>query len=137
MLYQRDLELWFKPMISTSRISLALSINLIRNRQTSSSHSTLSNTLCLKQWSSKMEYLISLSNLLMRRTGSISISCFTKLHNRSNILSRKLRFKTLFILAEYVLSMINKWYCLNAATLISIMTFANNASADISLMKFK
>jgi hypothetical protein len=137
MLYQRDLEHLFKPMISTSKISLALSINLIRNRMTSSSHSTLSNTLCLKQWSSKMEYLISLSNLLMRRTGSISISCFTKLHNRSNILSRKLRPKSLFILAEYVLSMTNRWHCLNAATLISIMTFANNASADISLMKFK
>ena len=137
MLYQRDLELWFKPMISTSRISLALSINLIRNRQTSSSHSTLSNTLCLKQWNSKMEYLISLSSLLMRRTGSISISCFTKLHSLSNTLSRKLQLKTLFILAEYVLSLINQWYYLNAATLISIMTCANNASADISLMKFK
>jgi hypothetical protein len=137
MLYQRDLELWFKPMISTNRISLVLSINLIRNRMSSSSHSTMSNTLCLKQWNSKMEYSISLSNLLMRRTGSISISCFTKLHNRSNILSRKLQLKTLFILAEYVLSMIYQWNYLNAATLISIMKFANNASADISLMKFK
>jgi hypothetical protein len=137
MLYQRDLEHWFKPMISTNKISLALSINLIRNRQTNSSHSTLSNTLCLKQWNSKMEYLISLSNLSMRRTGSISISCFTKLHNHSNTLWRKLLFKTLSILAEYVLSMINQWYCLYAAILISIMIFANNVSADISLMKFK
>jgi hypothetical protein len=124
-------------MISTSRISLALSINIIRNRQTSSSHSTLSNTLCLKQWNSKMEYSISLSNLLMRRTGSISIGCFTKLHSLSNTLSRKLQLKSLFILAEYVLSTMSQRHYLNAATLISIMTFANNVYADISLMKFK